>query len=84
MKIGLVDELAEDKAEAISKCKSHLLELAKAKPEALFSTKLWIRKHVIDRFKKNQDEDAEEFARIMTRPQIQKSLGEYLQSLQKK
>ena len=43
LKIGLVDDLAKDKEEAVEKCEKVLVELSKPIPWALHATKMQAR-----------------------------------------
>lgn len=82
-KIGLVDELAADKAEAIAKCEKFLGQFRKISPEARALTKLTLRSKAISELEESRDQDVQMFAFAVNMPQVQKGLGLYMESLKK-
>jgi len=98
MEIGLVDELVTtaptemSKGESMSKV-SHFVEKAairKAKEfiripsNARRATKQWTRKPLIDKLLTERERDIESFCNMITSDQVQKSITNYLENLQKK
>jgi 3,2-trans-enoyl-CoA isomerase len=78
LRIGLIDEIAVDKADAISKCELFLEKFKKIPPVARAITKQNFRKADIEELQKNREADVELFVNAITRPDIQKSLGKYV------
>lgn len=75
LRIGLVDEMAVDKAEAIAKCEAFLLKYQKISPEARSATKLNIRGKDIQKLIDNRQADSDLFATGIVDKKIQKQLG---------
>lgn len=73
--IGLVDDGAENKAEAIAKCEKYLQGFKDISPTALAATKNSIRGADIQRLIETREADTELFASFITGEKIQKSLG---------
>lgn len=48
LKVGLIDEIANDKADAIVKCENFFKRFAKINPTSRAFTKQLLRKHIID------------------------------------
>lgn len=82
--IGLVDEIAEDKADAIEKCDNFLAEFKKVSPVARALTKQSLRKKDLEELETNKEQDLQMFLFFVNQPAVQKSLGAYIQSLKKK
>lgn len=84
LKIGLIDEVAKDKAEAIDKCNKFLMQFQKISPTARAMTKQVFRSKDILDLEDNRDQDLQQFLFIVNQPQVQKGLELYLESLKKK
>lgn len=84
LKIGLIDEVAKDKAEAIDKCNKFLMQFQKISPAARAMTKQIFRSKDILDLEDNRDKDLQQFLFIVNQPQVQKGLELYLESLKKK
>ncbi|KAG4066931.1 hypothetical protein HA402_007679 [Bradysia odoriphaga] len=84
LKIGLVDEIATDKADAIQKCENFLLQYKNVSPMARSLTKLSLRKQSLEELENSREADMQSFWSNLIEPVNQKRLGEYLQSLKKK
>ncbi|XP_046421094.1 enoyl-CoA delta isomerase 1, mitochondrial-like isoform X1 [Neodiprion fabricii] len=84
LKIGLVDELATNKEEAIAKCEKYIAAYAKISPGARSATKHQLRKSALSWLEKNRDFDVKIFIGFLEQPQVQKGLDMYIQSLKKK
>lgn len=78
LKVGLIDEIAKDKEEAIQKCEHFLLQYKKIPPEARALTKHQIRHQIIKELNDGREEDIELFVSFITNPTMQKSLGQYI------
>jgi len=75
LRIGLVDEVAADKAEAIAKCEAFLKRFDGISPEVRAATKLQLRGGDIKRLTDDRQADFELFHSIITDKKVQKSLG---------
>lgn len=75
LRIGLVDEVAADKAEAIAKCEAFLLKHQKVNPDARFQTKMLIRGKDIQKLVDSRKSDEEMFFSIVNQDKMQKQLG---------
>lgn len=84
LKIGLIDELATDKADALKRSEQFLLKFAKISPEARAFTKLNCRGKAIAELENNREEDLQKFLFFVNNPKVQKGLELYLQSLKTK
>lgn len=84
LNIGLVDDLAADKEQAINKCKKHLASFKNISPQAVGKTKLEMRKSLISWLKEHQEEDTNGFLQFVQAPQVQKGLKQYLELLKQK
>lgn len=78
LKIGLIDEIAADKADAIAKCEAFLNKYQKIPPQARAITKQMIRGADIKELADNREADIELFASAITDNKIQTSLGRYV------
>lgn len=81
--IGLIDELAVDKAEAISKCEQFLID-KKIAPQARSLTKLMLRQNDLTDLIDNRKHDLDLFVSTVNLPNVQEIIKLYLQSLKKK
>ncbi|XP_045450662.1 enoyl-CoA delta isomerase 1, mitochondrial-like [Melitaea cinxia] len=84
LKVGLVDEVATDKADAISKCKDFIEKFDNIPSLARAVTKQRIRQGAIERLQKNRKADLEDFLHYLNQPKIQQSLEMYIQMLKMK
>ncbi|KAJ6649931.1 Enoyl-CoA delta isomerase 1, mitochondrial [Pseudolycoriella hygida] len=84
LKVGLVDEIATDKADSINKCENFLLEFKKVSSMARAFTKQSLRKKDLEELENNREQDLQLFLFAINQPIVQKGLGAYIQSLKKK
>lgn len=84
VKIGLIDEVATDKEDAIKRCEQFILQFAKVSPEARAYTKLDLRGKDIENLKNNREADLQHFLSFVNNPKVQKGLELYLESLKAK
>ncbi|XP_033211392.1 enoyl-CoA delta isomerase 1, mitochondrial-like [Belonocnema kinseyi] len=84
LSIGLVDELATDKADAIAKCEKYINSFAKIPGGGRTATKLGLRNNALTWLKNNREKDTEIFINFVKSPKVQAGLELYLQSLKKK
>lgn len=84
LKIGLIDEVATDKQDAIKRCEQFLLQFAKVSPDARALTKLNCRGKDLAKLEKNREADLQTFLSFVNNPKVQKGLELYLESLKAK
>lgn len=84
LKIGLIDEEASDKQDAINRCEKYLLQFAKISPDARAITKMNFRGKDIAELKNNREQDLQTFLGFVNSPKVQKGLEMYMQSLKAK
>lgn len=84
IQIGLIDEIAVDKADAIAKCEKFISKFEKINPQARMLTKFVCREKVIKELEETRDEDLQRFIMAISNPKVQKSLELYIQALKKK
>ncbi|XP_011499862.1 PREDICTED: enoyl-CoA delta isomerase 1, mitochondrial-like [Ceratosolen solmsi marchali] len=84
LKVGLVDELASNKTDALTKCISYITDYAKISTEARTATKLSLRKETLTWLEGNREWDTTIFLNYVQLPQVQTNLDLYIQSLKKK
>lgn len=84
LKIGLVDELATDKADAIEKCKNYISSYENIPGTGRAVTKLNLRSDLIEWFKKNKEADTEIFIKFIQMPKVQAGLKFYIEYLKQK
>lgn len=78
LKIGLIDEIAKDKEEAIKKCENFIQKYQKIPSLARSLTKQQCRKNEIKELEDNRDADVELFVEVITNEKMQKTLGQYI------
>lgn len=81
LRIGMIDEIAADKAEAIEKCNKFLLQYREIPAAARAATKNLMRGKDIQKLKDTRVADTELFASVITDKKIQKSLGFFVMIL---
>ncbi|KAH8412000.1 hypothetical protein KR222_006173 [Zaprionus bogoriensis] len=84
LKVGLVDELAASKEEALAKCAEFIGSFAKVNPLARSLTKQQLRAAELQELENGRVQDLEKFLFFVNQPAVQKGLGIYLESLKKK
>lgn len=84
LQIGLIDEIASDKEDAIARCEKHLLKFSKVDRNARAITKKAFRSKDIAELGDKREQDVELFAFAVNNPQTQKQLEAYIESLKKK
>lgn len=82
LRIGMIDEVANDKAEAIAKCEAFLHRYNKVSPEARRLTKMAVRGADIERLATTREQDYEVFRNFVTGDKIQRDLGLFVKVLQ--
>ncbi|CAG9797384.1 unnamed protein product [Chironomus riparius] len=78
LKLGLVDEIAKDKAEAIAKCEAFLKRYEKIPQMARGATKQLYRQQDIKELESSRGADVELFITTIKNDKIQTSLGRYI------
>ncbi|XP_072947160.1 enoyl-CoA delta isomerase 1, mitochondrial-like [Epargyreus clarus] len=84
LKVGLIDEIATDKDDAIAKCKAFIKKFDRIPPLARSITKLSIREGPLKRLQANRKEDVAEFIKYVGNPKIQQGLEMYIQAMKQK
>ncbi|XP_015588532.1 enoyl-CoA delta isomerase 1, mitochondrial-like isoform X2 [Cephus cinctus] len=84
LRIGLVDELATDKADAISKCENYIASFARIPGTGRYLTKLGVRQELIQWMHDNREVDVNSFVTFAQTPEVQKNLELYVKSLKKR
>nr|CAH7725972.1 unnamed protein product [Callosobruchus chinensis] len=84
LKVELIDETMNSKDEGMEKAKAFLAKFAKIPPMARSITKQYIRGPTIQEMVKNKQVDLDNFLQFTNNPQVQQSLGMYLEMLKKK
>lgn len=84
LQIGLVDELAKDKTDAIEKCKNYILSYDNIPDFGRTVTKLDLRNDLMQWLKKNKETDIERFVNTMQSPKVQAGLKLYIEQLKQK
>lgn len=84
LKIGLIDELASDKNDAIAKCEAYLNKFKGVPPQARNNTKQISRQSLLDYMRTQRQKDLEEFVASVMNDEAQTVIKKYLESLKKK
>ncbi|XP_012223448.1 enoyl-CoA delta isomerase 1, mitochondrial-like [Linepithema humile] len=84
LQLGLVDELAKDKADAIEKCKNYILSYANIDSTGRAATKLALRNDSIQWLKENKEADLNTFVEFTQLPKVQAGLKLYIEYLKQK
>lgn len=84
LKIGLIDEIASDKQDAIARAEKFLAKVAKVPAVARSLTKMSFRHDTIDWLVNNRETDRDIFLTFVNQPAVQKGLELYMESLKKK
>ncbi|CAB3220551.1 unnamed protein product [Arctia plantaginis] len=84
LKVGLIDEVATDKADSIAKCKDFIEKFDTIPPLARAITKQRIREQPLAWMKKNRTQDTQEFLNYLQNPKVQQALEMYIQILKMK
>ncbi|CAH0584436.1 unnamed protein product [Chrysodeixis includens] len=84
LKVGMIDEVASDKADAVAKCKLFVKKFDKIPALARSMTKQKIRASALRWMDENAEQDLQEFLMFVGHPKVQKSLEMYVQALKKK
>jgi 3,2-trans-enoyl-CoA isomerase len=78
LKIGLIDEIAKDKVEAIQKCEAFIEKYKKIPSLARSITKQQLRKNELKELEDSRESDVELFVSVITNEKMQKTLGQYM------
>ncbi|KAF6202894.1 hypothetical protein GE061_003301 [Apolygus lucorum] len=84
LKVGLVDEIAQNKEECIQKAEAFLASQANLPMLARKTVKLGFRHQTLSRLLTGREADTKIFIDYIFQPKVQKGLEMYLQSLSKK
>ncbi|XP_032677226.1 enoyl-CoA delta isomerase 1, mitochondrial-like [Odontomachus brunneus] len=84
LKIGLVNELAVDKADAIEKCKNYILSYDDISTISRKVTKLDLRGKIIQWLEENREADIEKLVKYLMLPEVQDNCKRHIESLKRK
>ncbi|GFG39316.1 hypothetical protein Cfor_02241 [Coptotermes formosanus] len=84
LKVGLIDEVATDKADAVAKAEKFLVGMSKISAAARKLAKLSSRQEALQWLIANRQADLKGFVTFVNQPAVQKGLDLYLESLKKK
>lgn len=84
LKIGLIDEIANDKADAIAKCEKFMTKFSKISPIARSLTKQSFRSKDLQDLEESREQDLQQFLFFVNQPKVQKGLEIYMETLKKK
>lgn len=84
LNINLVDDVVNDKAEAIAKCEAYLNKFRKIPLDAVNTTKRTIRKEEIEYIRNNKQKDIDDFVRAVESVEAQNTIKMYYQALKNK
>lgn len=84
LKIGLVDEIAQNKEECLKAANVFLEDQINLPGLARSTVKVNFRKDTLSRLLNGREADTKEFVEFIFQPKVQETLGMYLQSLKKK
>lgn len=84
LNIGMIDELAVDKNDAIKKCEDFLQKFNSVPPNARNSSKQLVRREILDYMRTQRKKDLEEFVASVMNEEAQTAIKIYLESLKKK
>ncbi|KAI8426085.1 hypothetical protein MSG28_005044 [Choristoneura fumiferana] len=83
LKVGLIDEIATDKEDAVEKCKKFIYMFDRIPPVARTLSKLRMRQQILAQAQKNRQQDMKDFYQSLNDPEVQRKLEKYVQSLKK-
>ena len=84
LKVGMIDEIAENKEKALEQAVAFLNRFRKISPMARAMTKQALRSKDIVELEDNRSQDIDLFVYAVNQPAVQKGLEVYLESLKKK
>lgn len=84
LRVGLVDEVADDKEDALRRCAAFLEQYRAVSPVARALSKQSLRREALDQLRNNREGDLDLFVFAVTQPKTQAALGSYLEKLKKK
>ena len=84
LKVGVIDETATDKADAVEKCKKFINKFERIPSLARGITKQRFRETPLAWLNNNRKQDIDEFLTFVKNPKVQQSLEMYIQSLKQK
>ncbi|CAH0584435.1 unnamed protein product [Chrysodeixis includens] len=84
LQVGLVDEVAKDKEDAVERCKKFIKLYDNILPAVRTHTKLSLRQDFIVEFEKNREQYLKDFMNTITNPAFQNGLDIYISSLKQK
>lgn len=82
-RVGLIDEVASDKEDALARCSAFLLQFNSVSSNARAITKQHYRGRELTSLRENRDEESKDNVDIILSPKFQTNLGLFLESLKK-
>lgn len=82
--MGLIDETASDKQDAVEKCKRFIRKFDKIPFEARALTKQQIRDASLKILRENRQGDTKLFLDLIKNPKVQEDLGNYIERLKQR
>ncbi|KPI97247.1 Enoyl-CoA delta isomerase 1, mitochondrial [Papilio xuthus] len=84
LQIGLIDEIASNKEDAINRCKQYIRKFDKIPLHARALTKQRMRQTPIKILREQRDEDIRMFVDVVMNPSVQDNLKDYVEKLKNK
>lgn len=84
LKVGLIDEIASDKEDALARCEKFILQFDKVSMDARAITKKSFRSKDIADLENRREEDLQLFMFVVNQPKVQKNLEIYMEGLKNK
>lgn len=84
LQVGLVDETAMNKHDALAKAETFLLRFKNISAQARSITKLALRSVDIKALEEIREYDVKLFVDLVMQPEVQERIGAYIESLKKK
>lgn len=79
--MGLIDEVATDKVDAVQRCKNYIKLYDNIIPAVRAHTKLSLRQDYITAFKENRDQNLKNFINMIMNPAFQNGIDRYVRNL---
>ncbi|KAJ0178159.1 hypothetical protein K1T71_005982 [Dendrolimus kikuchii] len=84
LNVGIIDETATDKTDAVEKCRKFIKKFDRIPPLARTVTKQKFREAPLAWLHQNRRQDTDEFLALLKNPKVQESLEMYFQMLKQK
>jgi len=84
LKVGLIDKAVTSREECLTEANNFVKGMMKIPSEARHVSKMLMRGKYVDQLVNNKEQDIDHFVNFVTKPEIQKPLGMYLEALKAK